>query len=289
MTKPYDRWPRIALSARTEPERMPWMRRDPKNPSSYSEKAVEVRAVEVIELDADALKLRKIEALRDLGAEIGVRLLIRVELRQNSPRFPGRALVVIVEGAERVTPSRIRTVDAGADLERVARNGERRRGVLIARERRMRETERNVDLAEVEKRMAGAEREMGRQLLDRFAFLLETETVHRVRSRHRDAEEICTNISPGICYVRIGGIRGEDDAGEEDVGLDAALVPIEVEVVDAAEREHGKLEAGVVMDSADHERPRGVEAFLDDALTGGILLDVPHALLRFADDAGVRC
>src|SRR6202022_2254542 len=87
-------------------------------------KAVEVRAVQIIDLDADALELRKIKTLRDLGAEVGVGLLIRVVLRQNSPRLPGRALVVIVESAHGVTPPRIRTIDAGADLEHAARNGE---------------------------------------------------------------------------------------------------------------------------------------------------------------------
>src|SRR5437763_1348318 len=118
--------------------------------------AIEMCAVEIIELDADALELRKIKALRDLGAEVGVILLIRVELRQDSPRFPLRALVVIVKSAEGVTPPRIRTVDARADLERVARNGERCRRVLIAHVRRVRQTKRHVDLAEIQERVAGA-------------------------------------------------------------------------------------------------------------------------------------
>src|SRR5438270_2480439 len=78
-------------------------------------KAIEALAVEVIQLDTDALKLRQIKTLRQLTAEVGERLLIRVVLREESPRFPVRACVVIVEAGDGVAPPRILRVDSGTD------------------------------------------------------------------------------------------------------------------------------------------------------------------------------
>src|SRR5262249_7505751 len=150
-----------------------------------------------------------------------------------------------------------------------------------------RKAEGDVDFSEVEKGMAGAKGHASRQRFDGLRLLLDAEAVHRVRGRNGDAKKIRADVCSRVCDVWIRGIGRDDDAGEENVGLNAALFPIEVEVVDAAEGENGVVEAGVVMNASDDERSGGVEPLFDDALARLVFLDVAHALLRFADDAGV--
>src|SRR5216683_5336909 len=60
---------------------------------------IEALTIEIVQLEADALKLGKIKALGQLGAEVGECLLVRVVLRKDAPRLPRRPLVVVVERA----------------------------------------------------------------------------------------------------------------------------------------------------------------------------------------------
>ena len=85
------------------------------------------------------------------------------------------------------------------------------------------------------------------------------------------------------------GIRGEDHTREEDIGLDAAIGEIEIEVIDAAQRNHGELKTGVVMNATEHEEPRRVESFLHDALARASLLQVTKTGLRLADHSRIGC
>src|SRR5579859_5386145 len=95
--------------------------------------AVEALAVVVIEFDADALELRQKEALRKLAAERGERFLIGFVLAENAPRLPRRALRVVVEAGNRVSPARVLGIERWRDLERAAGHDEIGSGIGVAR------------------------------------------------------------------------------------------------------------------------------------------------------------
>ena len=89
-----------------------------------------------------------------------------------------------------------------------------------------------------------------------LAELLASVAIERLRRRHGDPEKVGADIRVRVRHVRIRRVRRDDDAREEDVRLDAFVQEIEVEVVDAAERDDRILQAGVVMDAAEEERAR---------------------------------
>src|SRR5712691_4054430 len=120
--------------------------------------------------------------------------------------------------------------------------------------------------------MTDAQRQVERQSLHGFALLLDAVAEDRIPDRDGDAEEVRADVRPCIRHVGMRGIRGEDDTGKKDIRLDAPVREIEVEIVDSAEGDDRELEAGVVMNAAEHEEARGVEAFLDDPLTVAALL-----------------
>src|SRR5438093_11025054 len=103
----------------------------------------------------------------------------------------------------------------------------------------MRKAERDIDFSKREEWMSGAEREICRQRFDGLAFLLDAEPVHGVRRRHCDPEEVGADIRSRIPYIRVRGVRGQQNTGEKDIGLNSAVMPVEIEIVDATQRKHG--------------------------------------------------
>ena len=128
--------------------------------------------------------------------------------------------------------------------------------------------------------MSNAHRQIEWQCLNCFAFLFESVAKDRILDRNGDAEEVRADVGPRVGHVRMRGIRGEDHTREEDIGLDAAIGEIEIEVIDAAQRNHWELKAGVVMNATEHEEPRRVESFLHYALARASLLEVAKTASR---------
>jgi hypothetical protein len=95
-------------------------------------KPVEVGAVQIVEIDTDSLKVRKMKALADRSTKATEALLIGVEFGRITPRLPLRPAVVVVEDAEAITAAGITELDAGCDDERVTRDAEVGRGVVGA-------------------------------------------------------------------------------------------------------------------------------------------------------------
>src|SRR5207249_3038885 len=92
-----------------------------------------------------------------------------------------------------------------------------------------------------------------RQRLHLFAELLLAVAIERLRRRDGDREKIRAHVRLRVGHIRIRSVGDEDDAREKDVGLDTLVREIEVEVVDAAERNDRILQAGVVMDAAEEK------------------------------------
>src|SRR6185436_7956673 len=107
--------------------------------------------------------------------------------------------------------------------------------------------------------------------------------------RNRDAEKVSADIRPRVPDIRMRRVRGENDTGEKDVRLNAAVGEVEVEVVDAAQRDDREFETVVVMDAAEHEGARRVEPFFDDALAASAFLEIAKAGLSLANHARVGC
>src|ERR1051326_2474945 len=122
--------------------------------------AVEALAALVVDLQSEALELRQVETLRQRRAEVRERLLIRVVLREVTPRLPRRPLVVFVERRRGVAPARVARVDRRREDERARRDDEVGRGVVGALERDVADAEADVDLAELQERMSDAQREI---------------------------------------------------------------------------------------------------------------------------------
>src|SRR3954453_1575102 len=74
---------------------------------------VKMLTIEVVHVDADALELREVKALRQRRAERRVVLLRWIVFAEDAPRLPRRAVVVVVEAGDGVAPARILRVDAG--------------------------------------------------------------------------------------------------------------------------------------------------------------------------------
>src|SRR5205085_3695120 len=142
--------------------------------------AVETRAVEVVELEPEALELRQVEALADRAAERGEGLLVRVVFGEIAPRLPRRPLRVVVKAGDGIAPARVLQRDRGADEERVARHLERCRGVFGALIGEVAKPEVHVDLAELQEGVAWAQVEIEGEGLDRFGRMLDAIAVHRI-------------------------------------------------------------------------------------------------------------
>src|SRR5258708_32455720 len=228
-------------------------------PELVFRETIETLTVEIIHVDADSLKLRQVEALRERGTVLQIGLLIVVELGQVAPWTPGCPFGVTVEAGQRGAPTGVLRVDLRVELERAGGDDEIGSRIGRASIEEVIDAEGNVDLAELQERMASAEVETRAQRPYRLALHLLPIAENGVVGRNGDAEKVDAQIRPRVSHVRVRGIGREHHAGQEHVGLNPAVLEIEIEVVDAAQRHHPVLQSRILANAPHHATPPDTE------------------------------
>ncbi len=136
--------------------------------------------------------------------------------------------------------------------------------------------------------MAEVQAETRRALLDLLAGRFDAAAVELVGAGDRQDEEVGAEVELAVEKAGIGVVDDPEDAAEEGVQLAFLAADVEIEVVDAGERQ-GVVERIVVEHAAEQEEPVAVEALLDRALAGRLVLhQVAEALVGVAHHGRLR-
>src|SRR5204863_9220921 len=168
--------------------------------------------------------------------------------------------------------------------ERVHGRDEGRAGVLVALEvvPLGEEVERRLEVRP--DRMPEVELEGRRQMLELLGGDLFTAAVADVAEGKGDREEIGAEVEAASGERGVGVIARDESAGEEDGDLFALAPEVEVEMLDAEQRQ--RVIERVVVEGA--EQPEGAllgDLLLDDAFVGArrVRHEVPHSSLGVPD------